>query len=257
MSLQYVLSTMRKAIEDYRMIEDGDKICVGLSGGKDSLVLLKALATYRIFSPQKFSLGAITIDMGIGNPDFSHLIDFCKELDVDYHIEHTEIGSIVFDVRKESSPCSLCSKMRRGALNTALIERGYNKLALGHHADDMIETFLLSLLYEGRLSTFAPLSYMDRSGVTMIRPLIYTKERDVISVAKDLPVFKNPCPADHETQREFMKNLIKDIQKDIPFAKDRMFGAITSADRYNLWDKYEKFPRRNYKEEKNKTKNKD
>ena len=242
MSLQQILSPLRRAITDYNMIQDGDKICVGLSGGKDSMVLLKALATYRIFSPQKFTLGAITIDMGIGNPDFSNLIKFCEELQVDYHIEHTEIGDIIFNVRKESNPCSLCSKMRRGALNTALIERGYNKLALGHHADDLIETFMLSLFYEGRLSTFAPLSFMDRSGVTMIRPLIYTKEKDIVSVAKELPVFKNPCPADHETQRQYMKDLLKSIQKDIPFVKDRMFGAITNPDRYNLWNKYEKTP---------------
>ena len=250
MSLQFILSTMRKAIEDYHMIKDGDKICVGLSGGKDSMVLLKALATYRKFSPQKFTLGAITIDMGFKDADFSEMIEFCRELDVEYHIEHTDIAEIVFNVRKEPSPCSLCSKMRRGALNTTLKERGYNKLALGHHADDLIETFLLSLCYEGRLSTFAPLSYMDRSDVTMIRPLIYTREKDILSVSRDLPIFKNPCPEDKETQREFMKELIAKIQKDIPFVKDRMLGAITNADRYNLWDKYEKFPRTNYKEKK-------
>lgn len=244
MSLQFILSTMRKAVEDYRMINDGDKVCVGLSGGKDSMVLLKALASYRIFSPQKFTLGAITIDMGFKDADFSGLEKFCEELDVDYHIEHTDIAEIVFNVRKEKAPCSLCSKMRRGALNTTLKKLGYNKLALGHHADDLVETFLLSLCYEGRLSTFAPISYMDRSDVTMIRPLIYTREKDIISVAKDLPIYKNPCPEDKETQREFMKNLIKNIQKDIPFAKDRMLGAITNAERYNLWDKYEKFPRR-------------
>ena len=238
MSLQYVLSTMRKAIEDYRMIEDGDKICVGLSGGKDSLVLLKALATYRIFSPQKFSLGAITIDMGIGNPDFSHLIDFCKELDVDYHIEHTEIGCIVFDVRKESSPCSLCSKMRRGALNTALIERGYNKLALGHHADDMIETFLLSLLYEGRLSTFAPKSYLDRTDLTLIRPMVMIKESDIISYSKDLPIVKSCCPANKKTKREYVKDAIKHIAEQVPSIRDMAFVAITRPERYNLFDKY-------------------
>lgn len=240
MSLQFILSTMRKAIEEFSMIKEGDRVCVGLSGGKDSLVLLKALATYRIFSPKKFTLGAITIDNGIGNPDFSHLEKFCKDLDVEYHVEHTEIGDIIFNVRKESNPCSLCAKMRRGALNTTLLERGYNVLALGHHADDLIETFMLSFLYEGRLSTLAPISYMDRSGVTLIRPLIYTKEKDILSVSKDLPVFKNPCPADKHTQREAMKDMIKEITKSIPFAKDRMFGAITNADRYNLWDKYER-----------------
>ncbi len=249
MSLQFILSSMRKAVEDFHMIKDGDKICVGLSGGKDSMVLLKALASYRIFSPQKFTLGAITIDMGFKDADFSGLEKFCEELNVDYHIEHTDIAEIVFNVRKEKAPCSLCSKMRRGALNTTLKKLGYNTLALGHHADDLVETFLLSLCYEGRLSTFAPISYMDRSDVTMIRPLIYTREKDIISVAKDLPIYKNPCPEDRETQREFMKDLIKNIQKDIPFAKDRMLGAIINSERYNLWDKYEKFPRETEKKD--------
>lgn len=237
MSMQNILSTMRKAIEDFSMINEGDRVCVGLSGGKDSLVLLSALNTYKIFSPNKFELGAITIDMGIGNVDFTALTDFCRELNVPYHIEHTDIGPVIFDVRKEKNPCSLCSKMRRGALNSALTQRGYNKLALGHHADDLVQTMLLSLLYEGRFSTFSPVSYMDRSGVTLIRPLIYTEEKNIIPVAREMPVCKNPCPANHETQREYVKNLIKEICKDIPFAKDRMFGALTHPERNNLWDK--------------------
>ncbi len=244
MSLQTILSTLRRAVEDYDMIKPDDKVCVGLSGGKDSMVLLQALAAYRRFSPAPFTLGAITVDLGFPGSDYSQLEEFCRKLDVEYHIEHTDIGEVLFDIRKETHPCSLCSKMRRGALNTALKERGYNKLALGHHADDMIETFFLSLLYEGRLSTFAPVSYMDQSGVTMIRPLVYTKEKDIVPVARDLPVFHNPCPVNHETQREYMKDLLRSIQKDIPFAKDRIFGAITSPDRYNLWDQYEKQPPR-------------
>lgn len=244
MTLQNILSSMRRAVEDYRMIESGDRVAVGLSGGKDSLVLLKALSVFRKFSPEPFELTAITVDLGIGNVDFEPLKEFCEAENVPYHIERTDIGDIIFNVRKEKNPCSLCSKMRRGALNTALKNMGCNKLALGHHADDVVDTFLLSLCYEGRLSTFAPVSFMDRSGVTLIRPLVYTEEKNIAAYAKaeNLPVTKSPCPANHETQREYMKNLVKTIQKDIPFAKDRMFGAIVNPDRYNLWDKYEKNP---------------
>lgn len=239
MSLQNILSTLRKAVEDFHMINDGDKICVGLSGGKDSLVLLTALNTYKIFSPQKFELCAVTVDMGLGNVDFSRLTDYCASLGVPYHIEHTDIGPVIFDIRKEKNPCSLCSKMRRGALNSCIQKLGYNKLALGHHADDLVETMLLSLFYEGRFSTFSPVSYMDRSGVTLIRPLVYTEEKNIIPVAREMPVCKNPCPANHETQREYVKNLIKTICKDIPFAKDRMFSALTHPERNNLWVKPE------------------
>lgn len=242
MTLQNILSSMRRAIEDYRMIESGDCVAVGLSGGKDSLALLKALSAYRRFSPQPFTLKAVTVDMGLGNIDFEPLKAFCEKENVEYRIQNTDIGPVIFDVRKEKNPCSLCSKMRRGALNGAIKEMGCNKLALGHHADDLVETMLLSLFFEGRLSTFAPVSYMDRSSVTLIRPLIYTEEKNIAAFAKELPVAKNPCPADHETQREYMKKLIKTIQKDIPFAKDRMFSAIVSPDRYNLWDKYPKNP---------------
>ena len=244
MTLQNILSTMRKACEEYSMISDGDKIAVGLSGGKDSLVLLKALSVFRKFSPNKFELFAVTIDMGIGNVDFAPLKEFCEQENVPYHIEHTDIGPVIFDVRKEKNPCSLCSKMRRGALNDVIGKLGCNKLALGHHADDVLETMLLSFIYEGRLSTFAPVSYMDRSGVTLIRPLVYTQEKNISAYAKNenLPVAKSPCPADHETKREYMKSLVKSIQKDIPFAKDRMFSAIVSPERYNLWDQYPKNP---------------
>ena len=240
MTLQNLLSSMRRAVSEFNMIKDGDEIAVGLSGGKDSLVLLKTLSAYRRFSPQKFSLRAITIDMGIGNINFEPLKAFCESEAVPYHIEKTDIGDIIFNIRKEKNPCSLCSKMRRGALNSTLIKLGCNKLALGHHADDLIETMFLSLLYEGRLSTFAPVSFMSKSGVTLIRPLIYTEEKNInaYAVGEGLPIAKNPCPADNKTQREYMKNLIKTIQKDIPFAKDRIFGAITNPDRYNLWDKY-------------------
>ena len=192
-----MLSVMRKGITKYKLIRDGDKIAVGVSGGKDSVTLLKLLAEYRRFSPERFELIAITIDLNFkdSNTDYTPLINLCKELDVEYYIEKTDIGTIVFDVRKESNPCALCSKMRKGALNTLAKEKGCNKVALGHHADDLTDTLLMSMFYEGRLSTFAPKSYLDKMDLTLIRPMIMVKEVDVISYAKTLPVVKSCCPA--------------------------------------------------------------
>ncbi|MBQ7352024.1 MAG: tRNA 2-thiocytidine(32) synthetase TtcA [Clostridia bacterium] len=235
--MKRILSQMRRAIDEYKLIEDGDKIAVGISGGKDSLVLLKALAMYKRFSPQKFELVAITIDMFAGKSDFSEIKALCEELDVNYHIVNSDIYQIVFEERKESNPCSLCAKLRRGMLNTTAIELGCNKLALGHTSDDVIHTFLLSLFYEGRLSSFLPKLYMDRTGMTVIRPLVLTDEHDILAVSKHLPVKKSNCPADKQTKREYTKDLIKHIQKEIPFAKDRIFSAITHPERYNLFDK--------------------
>ena len=234
--MQTILSSTRRAITDYAMIADGDSIVVGLSGGKDSVALTATLAAYRRFAPEKFTLTAVTIDMGVG-ADYTPMHEFCASLDVPYRLVATDIGDIIFTERKEKNPCSLCAKMRRGALNTAVNELGANKLALAHHADDVVETMLLSLLYEGRFSTFSPVSYMSRTNVTLIRPFVYTMERDVAALVKsaNYPVVFNPCPADHKTQREYMKNLIKTIQKDIPFAFDRMHGAITHPERNNLW----------------------
>lgn len=231
-----LLSLLRKACNDHAMIDDGDRVAVGLSGGKDSLALLSLLNSFRRFSPHRFSLIAITVDMGFEGIDFSKLPEFCAELGVEHHIIRTEMAQIIFEARKEKNPCSLCSKMRRGALNSAVINLGCNKLALGHHADDLVETFFLSLFYEGRLSTFSPKSFMDRSGVTLIRPLVYAYEKDIAAFAKNLPVLHNCCPANHKTQRESMKNLIKSLQNDIPSVKERIFGAITNPDRNNLWD---------------------
>lgn len=235
--MQRILSHLRRAVDEYKLIDDGDKIAVGVSGGKDSLVLLKALSIYQRFSKEKFSLVAITIDMFGGKSNFSEIANLCSELGVEYHIINSDINEIVFKERKESNPCSLCAKLRRGMLNTNAIALGCNKLALGHSADDVIHTFLLSLMYEGRLSTFLPKLYMDRTGMTVIRPLVLTDERDIISVAKSLPVKKSECPVDKTTKREYMKELIRHIQKEIPFAKDRIFSAITHPERYNLFDK--------------------
>ena len=235
--MKKILSFLRRAIDEYNLIEDGDKIAVGISGGKDSLVLLKALCLYRRFSPQKFDVIAITIDMFAGKSDFSKIQELCNELDCEYHIVNSDIYEIIFEERKEKNPCSLCAKLRRGMLNTKALELGCNKLALGHTADDVIDTFLLSLIYEGRLSSFLPKLYMDRTGMTVIRPLILIDEKDIISASKELPVSKSKCPADKQTKREYVKSIIKNIQKEVPFAKDRIFGAITHPERYNLFDK--------------------
>lgn len=235
MTIQQLLAPFRKAVVDYDMIQEGDKIAVGVSGGKDSLTLLALLAAYRRFSPQRFDIIALTVDLGFKGADFSQIENYCKELNVEFYLEKTTIAEALA-AKCPQNPCSLCSKMRRGALNTLLVQKGCNKLALGHHADDVIETFFLSLCYEGRLSTFAPISYMSRTKVSVIRPMVYIYEGDIAAYAKKLPVLHNPCPADKHTQREFMKSLIKNIQKDIPSAKDRIKGAIMSPDRYNLWD---------------------
>lgn len=233
---------MRRAITDYNMISEGDNIVVGVSGGKDSVALLSALRAYQRFSPESFTLSAVMIDMGFKDASaaqFQALCDYIEQLGVPFHVVKTDIAEIIFEARKESNPCSLCSKMRRGALNTKAVELGANKLALGHHADDVVETMLLSLLYEGRFSTFQPVSYMDRSKITLIRPFIYTDERDIKGLVsrKSLPIFKNPCPADKHTCRENIKTLIKSFQNDIPFAKERMLGAIYHPERNNLWEK--------------------
>ena len=242
MTTQKMLSVMRKGITKYKLIKDGDKIAVGVSGGKDSVTLLKLLAEYRRFSPEKFDLIAITVDLNFSDSpvDYTSLIDLCKELGIEYFIEKTEIGKIVFDIRKESNPCALCSKMRKGALNNLAKEKGCNKVALGHHADDLIDTLMLSLFYEGRLSTFAPKSYLDKTDLTLIRPLVMIKEADVISYSKTLPVVKSCCPANQNTKREYVKDIIKDVAKTVPNVRDMMFTALIHPERYNLFDKFEK-----------------
>ncbi len=238
--MQKILSAMRRAVQDYKMIKEGDRIFVGLSGGKDSTLLLAALANYRIFSPQRFTLEAITVDMGLKESkkeEMDALIDYCESLDVPHHLVKTDIAEIIFDARKESNPCSLCAKMRRGALNSEINRLGGGTLALGHNADDVAETMLLSLLYEGRFSCFAPTSYMSVSGITLIRPFIYVEECDILRTVQqlDLPIVHNPCPMDHVSKREYAKDLIKHISRDIPFAKDRILGAIYHPERNNLW----------------------
>ena len=232
---------MRRAIQDYNMIEDGDRIFVGLSGGKDSILLLSALKAYQRFSPEQFTLEAITIDMGMKETDrtqFDKMTAYCESLGVVHHVVRTDIAEIIFDARKESNPCSLCAKMRRGALNNEINRLGGGKLALGHNADDVAETMLLSLLYEGRFSCFAPTAYMDKSGVSLIRPFIYLEEYDIKAACErlNIPILKNPCPANHHTKREYAKNLIKQLGNEVPNAKQSILGAIYHPERMNLWD---------------------
>lgn len=225
--MQKLMGLVRRCVEDYHMIEDGDKIAVGVSGGKDSLVLLELLAALRGYHNKSFSLCAITIDMGLGM-DYSGIAEMCGRLEVPYTVIKTEIGPIVFDYRKEKNPCSMCSKMRRGALNQALLDLGCNKLALGHHFDDAVETFLMSLLYEGRISCFQPVTHLDRTGITQIRPMLYIHEKTVDSFAKrmDLPVLLNRCPVDKHTKREEVKELIYELVKTYPDLKEQIFGAM-------------------------------
>ena len=223
-----LLSYARRAVDDYEMINEGDKIAVGVSAGKDSLALLVALAQMRRFYPKKFTLIAITVDMGFEGMDLSPIKSFCEELDVEYHVVPTQISKIIFDIRKEKNPCSLCAKMRRGALHTAAKELGCNKVALGHHFDDVVETFMLNLFYEGRLGCFRPVTYLSRIDLHLIRPLIYMPEKDVRYFASktELPVIKSPCPADKNTERERMKELLHDLERENKGLRYRIFGAM-------------------------------
>lgn len=229
--MRRILSTMRRAIQDYNMIEAGDKIAVGVSGGKDSLALLAALVAYRRFSKVPFEVMGITIDMGFDGVDYSPVTEFCKEIGVEYISKETNIAEILFDIRKEKNPCSLCSKMRRGALNDLAKENGCNKVALGHNNEDVIETFFLSLFYEGRLNSFSPVTYLSRRNLTVIRPLIYAAEGDIKGYAKreKLPVVKNPCPMDGVSKRQDMKDFINNKNKEDRHFKTRIMTAIQTG----------------------------
>lgn len=231
MKLQHLLSYTRKALDDYQMIEEGDKIAIGISGGKDSLTLLYALAGLRRFYPKKFELEAITVGMGFKDMDFSAVADLCKTLDVNYTVVETEIADIIFQHRKESNPCSLCAKMRKGAFNSKAKELGCNKEAYAHHYDDVIETMMMSLIYEGRFHCFSPVTYLDKSEITLIRPLIYVEEADIKGFrnANNLPVVKNLCPVDGYTKREYAKQLIKSLGSESPGLRERLFHAIQTS----------------------------
>ena len=225
--MQKLVGLVRRCVEDYNMIQSGDRIAVGVSGGKDSVALLCFLAALRQYNNSTFSLEAITIDMGLGM-DYSPIEALCNSLQVPFHLVETQIGPVVFDHRKEKNPCSMCSKMRRGALNQALLERGMNKLALGHHYDDAVETFMMSLLYEGRISCFQPVTDLDRTGIIQIRPMLYLHEKTIDNfVSREaLPVIENRCPVDKSTKREEIKQLIFELSARYPDLKERIFGAM-------------------------------
>lgn len=228
MKLQRLLSLIRQAVDQYEMIEEGDHIAIGISGGKDSLTLLWGLAHLQKFYPKHFSLSAITVDMGIDTMNLEPIKALCQEIQVPYEIVPTEIGKILFDIRKETNPCSLCAKLRKGALNNKALEMGCNKIAYAHHKDDLIETAMMSLLYEGRFYAFSPVTHLDRTDLTVIRPLMFVSEADVKGFRNkyQLPVCKNPCPMDGHTRREYVKNLIHTLNMENPGVKDRLFRAV-------------------------------
>ena len=226
--MQKILGSMRKAIEEFHMIDDGDKIAVALSGGKDSITLLKALKSLQRFYPKKFDLIAISINPGFEFFDVKILYELCNEIGVQLYVVNSDIKEIVFDIRKEKNPCSLCANLRRGILNSTAIEHGCNKIALGHNEDDVLETFLMNILYTGSISTFAPISYMDRSKITLIRPLIYISEKQIRSFIKynNINVMPKACPMDGKSKREDIKQLLYDLNKQIPHIRANIYGAI-------------------------------
>ena len=225
--MQKLMGLVRRCVDDYNMIQEGDRIAVGVSGGKDSLVLLVLLAGLRKYFNKPFTLEAITIDMGLGM-DYSAIQMLCDSLQVPYTVVRTEIAPIIFEHRQEKNPCSMCSKMRRGALNQALLDKGFNKLALGHHYDDAVETFVMNLLFEGRIGCFQPVTNLDRTGIIQIRPMLYIHERTVDNFAlrENLPVVENRCPVDKTTKRQEVKDLVFSLSSRYPDLKERIFGAM-------------------------------
>ena len=228
MKHQRLLSYVRRAVDDYKMIDNGDKIAIGLSGGKDSICLLLALATLRRFYPNKFDIEAITVSLGFEGTDFNPVRELCQSVGVNYTVIDTDIGDIIFKERKESNPCSLCAKMRKGALNDKADELGCNKIALGHNRDDITETFLMSLIFEARINTFAPVSYLDRKKLYSIRPLMYVPEKDIKSYINknNIKIVKNPCPANGNTKRQEIKELIHELGKKYDNLDGKIFSAI-------------------------------
>ena len=225
--MQKLMGLVRRCVQDYNMIAEGDRIGIGVSGGKDSVALLVLLAALRKYNDKSFDVEAITIDMGLGM-DYSPIAQLCEQLDVKFNLIKTEIGPIIFEHRKEKNPCSMCAKMRRGALNQAILDRGMNKLALGHHYDDAVETFMMSLIYEGRISCFQPVTDLDRTGIIQIRPMLYIHEKTVDSFVSrnKYPIIANRCPVDKYTKREEIKQLVYDLSATYPDLKERIFGAM-------------------------------
>ncbi len=243
--MKQVLGCIRRADEKYGMICDGDRICVGVSGGKDSLLLMYGLKLYQLFSKKKYELCAVMLDLGIVEQDTSGIEAFAKEHDIDFEVRKTDIGDVVFNIRKEKSPCAMCAKMRRGALNDIAVAKGCNLVALGHNREDVLETFLLSLFYEARLNTFAPITYLGRTGVTVIRPLVFYPERDAINASRrlELPVIPANCPVAGKTKREDMKNLIQELRKITPDVETKLMKAIADTHKYGMWDRMKLPPR--------------
>lgn len=237
--MKKVLGCIRRACEDFHLIKDGDIVAVGVSGGKDSLLLLYALSLYRKFAPQRFEVKGLTLTMGLEPFDTSKVAALCEKLGVEYIVRPTEIGRIIFEERHEKNPCSLCAKMRRGALNDLAKECGCNKVALGHHRDDALETLLLCLLHEGRIHTFHPKSYLSKADLTVIRPMVYLPEKHIIHVAREmqLPIIPSPCPANGATEREEMKYLLDSLCKLYPNAREMMLSALQNEAQYGLWNK--------------------
>ena len=229
--MRRILSYVRRAVDDFNMIEEGDKIAVGLSGGKDSIMTLLALNNLKLFYPNKFEIVAITLDMGMDGFDTTPLQELCEKNNIEYIVEKTHIKEIVFDIRKEKNPCSLCANLRRGILYDTAVKNGCNKVALGHHMDDVMETFFMSLVYEGRIHTFTPITYLSRRNIKVIRPMVYTPEKEIkafINKNEITPV-KNNCPANGETKRQYMKDLIYKLNKENYKSRESIFGAITRS----------------------------
>ena len=243
--MKQVLGCIRRADEKYGMIQNGDRICVGVSGGKDSLLLMYGLKLYQMFSKKKYELCAVMLDLGIVEQDTSGIEAFAREHDIDFEVKKTDIGDVVFNIRKEKSPCAMCAKMRRGALNDIAVAKGCNLVALGHNREDVLETFLLSLFYEARLNTFAPITYLGRTGVTVIRPLVFYPEKDAINAARrlELPVIPANCPVAGSTKREDMKNLLQDFRRIVPDVETRLMKAIADTHKYGMWDRMKLPPR--------------
>lgn len=230
--MKKILSRLRSAVDDYNMIQDGDRIAVGVSGGKDSLVALLAMKSLQRFYPKNFHLEAVTIDLGFSNMDYSGIEKLCGENDIPYHIERTDIKEIVFDIRREENPCSLCAKMRRGAMCAAVKERNIDKIVYGHHFDDVLNTYFLSLIYEGRMNTFSPVTFLERMEVTVLRPFIYVEEAEIRNYAQrmNLPVVVNSCPADKNTKRQYAHDLVWKLENENHGFRNRLFTAIQNSD---------------------------
>ena len=226
--MQHILGLIRACCEDYHMIDPGDRIAVGVSGGKDSLLTLAALCRLQKFYPVPFTVEAITLEMGMPDMDFAPVADYCAALEVPYTRISVPVYDVVFRERQEKNPCSLCAKLRRGSLNTALLERGITKIALGHHYDDAVETLLMNLLFEGRIGCFQPVTYLDRTGITQIRPLLYCREDEIRRVAarEDLPVVENTCPMDGQSRRQEVKELLAGLEEKYPDIRQKLFGAM-------------------------------